>query len=236
MWARVVRFRYMITEKAKERARILSFWEKHGEAATKEAFSVSRRTLFRWQKKLRERGGKLEGLNAGKTTPNRRRKRIAPAGIEERIISFRGAHPRLGKDKLHAILKRNGYEGSVSTVGRILADLGKKGKLPSPAFYSLYGKTGRLIEKKPRKNKKKLRRPKGYRVLEVDTIVRYLDGVKRYVLTAVDTETRTAFAAAYTRPRISKRSRLPEESPYGCSRLSFCGTDRQWFRIRAPLR
>ena len=46
--------------------------------------------------------------------------------------------------------------------------------------------------------KKKLRRPHGYRVLEVDTIVRFIDGVKRYVLTGVDTERRTAFAACYT--------------------------------------
>jgi transposase InsO family protein len=48
------------------------------------------------------------------------------------------------------------------------------------------------------KRKQKLRRPRGYRVLEVDTVVRFLDGVKRYVLTGVDTERRTAFAAAYT--------------------------------------
>jgi transposase InsO family protein len=198
LWARIVRFRYMITEKAKERARILSFWEKHGEEATREAFGVSRRTLFRWQKNLQENKGKLEGLNGRSTAPTNRRKRNIPIAVEERIISLRRVHPRLGKEKVHAIFKREGYKGSISTIGRILADLKKQSKLSSPALYSLSGKTGRLIERKPRKRKKKLRRPKGYRVLEVDTVVRYLDGVKRYVLTAVDTETRTAFAAVYT--------------------------------------
>ena len=35
-------------------------------------------------------------------------------------------------------------------------------------------------------------------ILEVDTIVRFVDGMKRYVITGVDTEKRTAFAACYT--------------------------------------
>ena len=48
------------------------------------------------------------------------------------------------------------------------------------------------------RNLKKLRRPRGHRVLEVDTVVRFVDGVKRYILTALDTEKRTAFAACYS--------------------------------------
>ena len=53
IWERVLRFRYMITEQAKQRTRILAFWEKHGTEATEEAFKVKRRTLFNWQKKLK---------------------------------------------------------------------------------------------------------------------------------------------------------------------------------------
>lgn len=60
LYERVLRFRYMITEQAKERCRILAFWERHGDEATQEAFKVSRRTLFRWQKKLNDSLGKLE--------------------------------------------------------------------------------------------------------------------------------------------------------------------------------
>ncbi len=54
MWERVLRFRYMITEQAKERCRILAFWERHGTLATEEAFKVKKRTLFNWQKSLKE--------------------------------------------------------------------------------------------------------------------------------------------------------------------------------------
>ncbi len=75
MWERVIRFKYMITEQAKERCRILAFWERHGDEATKEAFHVGRRTLYRWQNALKATGGQLEGLNAESTAPSKRRKR-----------------------------------------------------------------------------------------------------------------------------------------------------------------
>lgn len=197
IWEKVLRFRYMITEKAKERVRILAFWERHGTAAAEEAFRVSRRTLYRWQKTLKQGMGRLEALNPGKTAPKNRRRRTIDPQVESSIIQRRTMHPCLGKEKLHALLLSEGHRMSVSTVGRILGDLKKHGRLPAPVRLSLYGKTGNLIERRMLR-KKKLRRPKGYRVLEVDTMVRFIDGMKRYMLTAVDTEKRTAFAAAYT--------------------------------------
>ena len=193
----MLRFRYMITEQAKERCRILAFWEKHGDEAAQEAFHISGRTLFRWQAALHKAHGKLEGLNAHRTAPLQRRKRIVPDAILQRIITLRTVHPRLGKDKVHAILTHEGYTGSSSTVGRILSDLKHQHRLPAYTRLSLSGKTGNLIERVV-KRKKKLRRPSGYRVLEVDTVVRFIDGMKRYILTGIDTEKRIAFAAAYT--------------------------------------
>jgi transposase InsO family protein len=198
IWERMIRFRYMITEQAKERCRVLAFWEKHGTSATTEAFRVSKRTLFRWQKKLKQSLGKLEGLNRGNQAPSRRRKRLVPTSVSKQIISLRTAHPRIGKEKVHALLLQTGYVGSVSTVGRIITSLKQGGRLPDPKQYSVSGKTGRMIERKRENRRRKLRRPKGYRVLEVDTVIRFVDGVKRYILTGVDTERRTAFAACYT--------------------------------------
>lgn len=197
LWQQTIRFRYMITEKAKERIRILAFWERHGEAATREAFTVSRRTLFRWQRILKKSGGKLDGLNAKPTAPRRRRSRVVPDEVTNRIIALRKTHPRLGKNKIQPLLLQTGYRISLSTVGRILADLKKQGGLQNPARLSFQGRTGTLTER-THKRKKKLRRPQGYRVREVDTVVRFIDGLKRYILTGVDTERRTAFAAAYT--------------------------------------
>src|SRR3989338_1833442 len=98
-WERALRFQYMITEQAKERCRILAFWKRHGDTATKEAFGISRRTLFRWAAALKKGAGKLEALNPVSTAPKGRRRRNTPETLSSRIIALRNAHARLGKEK-----------------------------------------------------------------------------------------------------------------------------------------
>ena len=174
------------------RARVLAFWKKHGSFAAQEAFGISRRTLFRWQSLANRRM-----LASKSKAPKNRRRRQTPVEVSEFIITQRKLHPRIGKEKLQPLLKGQGYQYSVSTIGRILTDLKKQGRLSKGQRLTLDARTGQLREyHKPKI--KKLRRPKGYRVLEADTVVRFIDGVKRYVLTGIDTQTRTAFAAAYT--------------------------------------
>lgn len=194
-----LRFRDMITHEAEERARILAFRQQHGNAAAKEAFKVSRATLFRWQQALKASGGKLEALVPKRTVPRTKRKRLIPDAVKHLIIRER-SHERIGKEKLAILLKDDGIAAlSASTVGRMLADMKKQGQLPHPKKLSLSGKTGLLIEKKPKKTKKKLR-SKGHEgaLVKADTIVRFTNGVKRYVVTAIDLETKFAFAYGYT--------------------------------------
>lgn len=198
LWERTLRFRRMRHQKEVERrVRILSFWQAHGTRAAHDAFGISRRTLYRWQAALRKEQGNLNALDPKSTAPKQRRHRQYPSGFTERVIALRSLHPRLGKEKLAPLLNQEGYTISVSFTGRTLGDLKKTGRMPSPVRLSFSGKTGNLTERivKP---KKKLRRPKGYRVLEADTVVRFIDGAKRYILTGIDTEKRTAFAGAYT--------------------------------------
>ena len=175
-----------------QRARILSFWKKHGTEATKEAFGVSKRTLFRWQSKA-----ELGALAPRSTAPKNRRKRETPATVSDFIVAQRAEHRRIGKEKLQALLKARGYAYSISTVGRIIGDLKKQGRLNKFKRLSLQAKTGRLYEHNRQKTRKQ-RRPKGVQCLELDTVVRFIGGVKRYVVTAVDTKHRFAFAGAYT--------------------------------------
>ena len=193
-----LRFRDMITKEAEERARILTFWQKHGDAAAKEAFKVSRPTLFRWQKALDESGGKLESLVPGSTAPKTKRKRVIPKPVEDLILRER-QREKIGKDKLALLIKEDGVGvPSGSTVGRMLADLKKQGKLRDPKKLSLNGRTGMLVLRKPKQSKPKLR-SKGYAgaLAKADTIVRFTNGIKRYILTGIDLETKFAFAYAY---------------------------------------
>lgn len=199
LWERMIRFQYMITEQAKERCRILAYWEKYGNEATVEAFKVSRRTLFRWQKKLKTSMGKLEGLNKGSTIRKRKNKRLISQKVQDFILKEREFDPNLSKDKLSVLMKQDGIANlSASTVGRILNDLKKQGILKKRVKLSYYAKTDSHHEKMKLKRKKL--RSKGHDggLVKADSIVRFTDGIKRYIVTAIDIETKFAFAYAYT--------------------------------------
>ena len=196
IWERGLRFRGMRNqEKAERRVKILAFWAEHGFEATEDAFGVSERTLFRWQAALDKAEGQLQALDPKSTAPKKRNMRRITPKLEARIIALRTEHPRLGKKKLAPMLRAEGFAVSVSYLGRVLSDLKKRGMLPTYTRLSLNGKSGQLHEKTYTPRKKVRRQTK--RGMEVDTVIRFVDGIKRYVVTAVDVEKKFGFAAAY---------------------------------------
>ena len=198
IWERVLRFRYMITEQAKERCRILAFWEKYGDVATKEAFKVSRPTLFRWQSALLKGDGKLEALNKKSTAPKNKRKRVIPKAVQDFILTERKFDPHLSKDKLSVLMREDKVADlSSSTVGRMLDDLKKQKILPNPKHISYHAKTDRFHEKSKIKRKKLRSKDHTGGLVKADSIVRFTNGIKRYIVTAIDKETKFAFAYAY---------------------------------------
>lgn len=192
-----IKYKYMITEKALKKMRILVFWEKYGLEATMEAFNVKRRTLFEWKSKFVKGGKKIEALNDKSKSPKNKRTRIWPEKIKQEIKRLRWAHPNLGKDKLYPELKEYCQKNNLkcpkpSTVGRIIKDLG--GLRIFPQKISHFGKI------KPLKRKKKLRKPKDFKVLypghlvSLDTIQENINGNKRYIISFEDIYTRFGFA------------------------------------------
>jgi putative transposase len=197
-WERVIRFRDMIQEIAQRRAATLTFWQKYGDQATKEAFGVSRATLYRWQAKLQETKGRLEGLNKGSTAPKTKRRRVIPEAVVNFIIKERQYDSTLSKDKLAVLLREDKVADlSASTVGRILNDLKKQGKLPKFTKLSYYAKSDSWRERTVIKRKKLRSRGHTGGLVKADSIVRFTNGIKRYVVTALDRETKFAFAYAY---------------------------------------
>lgn len=174
----------------------MDFWKKHGLEAAMDAFDVSRPTLFRWQQALAKKQGHLDALDPKSTAPKTKRRRQYPPKLLDRIIEYRAAHHRFGKGPLTVLLKAEGFNVSESYVGRCLDDLKKQGKLPAYRHVSVSAKTGRMIERKAIRRKKTRRAHK--RGIEADTVVRFVDGIKRYIYTAIDVERKFAFAAAYT--------------------------------------
>jgi len=61
---------------------------------------------------------------------------------------------------------------------------------------SFYAKSSTHKERKQTKVKKQRRTTK--RGIEIDTVVRHIDGQKRYIITAIDVQRRVSYARAYT--------------------------------------
>src|SRR5574343_139212 len=202
LWDRVIRFRYMITEKAKKKAKIITFFDEFGSKATKEAFGVCKSTIYNLQNALATDKGKLDSLNDKSRAPKKRNKRIVDERVSNYIIEQRKKHYRLGKKKLAILIKEEfGIIYSESKVGRILTDLKKKNLLPTYQKLSYYANSDTFREKKKRRRKKL--RIKDYKpdkagdIVQIDTVVKFVDGIKRYIITAIDIESDFAFAFGY---------------------------------------
>jgi putative transposase len=201
-----VKWSRMLQEKSKHKIKVLVFMEKHGLDATLDAFPHKRSTIFSWKKALKDGNGRLESLNEKSTRPKSARK----ADWDENVVKFienqRNLHHRLGKDKLKPLLDKyclvnNLKTESASTIGRILDYLKEKRRIPTGKRLSFNGKTGNLSEHKKYK-RPKIRR-KDYKpeqpgdLLQVDTIVKFINGIKRYIVTAIDLKSEFAFAYGY---------------------------------------
>ncbi len=189
----------MITEKAKYRYKVLAHWQKHGLTSAIDAFGVKRRTLFNWKKALKKGGGKAEALNPGKTERKEKRKRIWSPEILLEMRRLRTEHPNLGKEKLFPELKEFCLTRSLkcpkpTTIGRLITDLG--GLRMFPQHVSHFGKVKKVNRQKV------LRKPKDFKpqyaghLVALDTIERFVHGMRRYIITFEDIHTRFGFAWA----------------------------------------
>ena len=203
-----LRYRYMIQEKAKTKAEIISFFNRYGLDATISAFKVGKSSIYAWKRKLKQNHGNLECLNEQSRAPHNPRRSKVNGQIKEFVKQFRRNHPRTGKTKIQPELdefcKQNNLKSiSESTTGRVIGELKDKGLIPKKFKLSMYAKTGRFFYREIKPRKPKLRR-KGYQpkqpgdLFQIDSIVKFIWGIKRYVITAIDLKSEFTFARAYT--------------------------------------
>lgn len=189
------------------RLKIIEFFDEYGAEATRKAFNKSRSTIYLWKQKLKKASGKLSSLASKDKSPQRRRKRIVHPFIEDFIVSYRTQHPGVDKVTITPVLKaaceKKGIKPpSESTIGRIICDLKQTGRIPNAARVYIHGRSGKLHIRKPRSRIKKTRRKGFYptfpgELVEIDTVDIFVDGLKRYLITAIDLPTRFAFAYIY---------------------------------------
>jgi transposase InsO family protein len=201
-----VRFAYMISDIAQKRARILTFWKRHGTVATEEAYGVKERTLYLWQRKLKEKRGKLEALNCGSRAPKKKRKRRYDYRIVEELRRLRTVHPNLGEKKLYPLMVpfcagKNLPCPKPATIGRIMKDKGGMRMVP----LHITG-TGRV---RPYRKVHALRKPKDFKaqhpghLVALDTVEFVIHNTRFYLITVEDVFSRFSLAWA-TRSHASK--------------------------------
>ncbi len=154
-----------------------------GQASRK--LGVARSTLYRWQKRLKERN--LRGLEDASRRPKRLRMVSWSPELIETVLELREQYPRWGKEKLWVLLGREDWQISASTVGRILGYLKQRGLLHDPP------KTVSVGLKRAKKRPYALRKPKNYAVeqpgdlVQIDTLdVHLMPGVHFKHFTARD--------------------------------------------------
>jgi transposase InsO family protein len=178
----------VLSREARQRLRVLEYARTHSVSATCRHFGIARSTYYRWAGRYDPQ--RLSFLENRSSRPRRRRSPTWTAAQAEAVRAAREARPRWGKDKLAVVLRREGVVLSVSMVGRILADLKRRGVLkePQPARLRPHSRHARPYA---------TRRPKEHPsarpgdLVQVDTMhLTPLPGLERRHFTAVDVVSR----------------------------------------------
>lgn len=186
-----------LTPVAKRRLKVLDWHMRRGEnlALTARHFCLKRETVRRWRDRFRQQG--VLGLNDRSRQPRRVRRPTTPSAVVERTVQLRRQYG-WSKHKLHALLRKEGYAVSVSTVGRIL-------------------KRRNLIDRKASRKRyraathPKRRHPRGLKIAQPGDLVqmdtKYLVGIggkTMYQFTAIDVLTK--LRVLYIHPSQSARN------------------------------
>lgn len=158
-----------------------------------EYFSISKKTWYKWKKRFDP--WNLNTLEEQSKTPITKRKRMITREQERRVVTLRKQHIRYGKMKIQRIYERE-YKEELSSwqIQKVIED---------KDLYYHPQKAKRSRKKRQRSKLKKrittLTKKKlaGF-LLQVDTIVKYWNGMKFYILTGIDVYTKVAYAKMTT--------------------------------------
>jgi transposase-like protein len=195
---------YDASEVASQRQKIILFYEKFGEKATKEAFGVDRKLIYVWKKRVRTRKG-LQGLVPDSTAPKIIRHPRTDPNIVDFIKKQRGFVPRMSKYKLKPQLDKYCKQNNLPTVS--IATIGRIIKRNNLFFYrsgKVYHDPASWQAKKDRIKAKVNRvryapKPKDLGYIQMDTVEKIIDGQKWFMYQAIDVLGKTALSLTYKR-------------------------------------
>jgi len=191
------------SEIAKERQRILNYYDHYGGEATLDAFGVDRKLIYVWRQKLRLNGKKPSALVPESTAPKTRRQMETDLRIIDFIKNLREHHYRLGKEKMKIFLDK--YCSSIgidpiaeSTIGKVIK---RHNLFFAKANYRIYhNPANRWTKRKHNTNRLRIKRSPKYSDsghIIADTIERITDGIKDYFYCALDHQLKFGLALNY---------------------------------------
>jgi putative transposase len=214
--------RFSEDEVAKERLRIIEFYDLHGEKTTREAFKVGRDTIWIWKKRLKESRNSISSLIPTPTTPKTRRAMTTDPKVVSYIKLLREKHPRLGKEKIKPLLDKYCLkEGlsviEVSTIGKVI----KRNNFFFQKSGKVYHNPGSGFAKRRQTKRQRVRyapKPTEIGYVEMDTVLRFVDGIRYYFYQAIDVRSKFAFSSQYdhlnSQNTVDFFKKLEEVYPY----------------------
>ena len=166
---------------------------------------VCRSTFYKWLRRFNKKCGNLqmkttELENKSRRPHNFRKTKVITHVLISHILKIRQAEPMYGKEKIKRELEKEGVKVSVSTVGRVLKYLMKKGKIQNihqiKKRKSSYLKTAKRIRYAERIRKQKPTKPG--ELIQIDHMVLNLyNGLSFKEFRAVDPTTRLSISRIY---------------------------------------
>ncbi len=190
------------SEVAQKRLQIINFYEVHGEKTTKEAFGVGRKTIFVWKKRLTGSQGRINSLCPASTKPKSFRMMNTDPKICEFIREIRKAYPRLGKEKIYPLLDEYCKENNLvcikeSTIGKVIK---RNNFYYQKSVRSYHNPNSKYAKNRLKVRKFRVKHTPTYQELghiQIDTVLRFQDGIKYYFFDAIDIKGKFAFSLPF---------------------------------------
>lgn len=158
-------------------------------------FGIARKTFYKWAGRFDKEF--LKGLEERSRAPRKFRCREYSSGQYENIVSLRRRHIRYGKMKLLELYRKTHPHDRHMSSWKIQCIIKASGLYYQPLKQARINRKRSLSQARKKITELK-RRPMSGFLLCLDTIVRYVSGQKRFILTAIDRHTKVAFARMYT--------------------------------------
>ena len=158
-------------------------------------FGIPRKTFYKWKGRFSELN--VRSLEDQSKAPfNTRQKEYTPEQYK-RFLLLRRQYIRYGKFKLLEIYHREYPEDTMISTWNIQCMIQKAGIYYKPAKQAAINRKRQRAVTKKRITELKQKKTAGFLVCQ-DTMVKYWNGRKRYILTAIDKYGKIAFARMYT--------------------------------------